>query len=281
MRTRIRSIKPEFFQYEALYDAEQQCGLPLRLAFSGLWCVADREGRFEWRPRALKANVLPYDQVDFDAVLDQLARCGCILKYIVAGREYGVIPSWGKHQVIHHTERASDLPAPSEVTSNGADTVDSPLPHGDITGISRRGREGKGRERKGKENTKTPECGTNHEAIQGEATAPHGAGRDVRLRKQGVPTWLTLFGEAWQRHCGDRVPWKPLAQQLAPLCKKYEPIQVLNAFRGYLTNTEPRYASPARFAATSAQWGLGNGGRPKGPYYPTADEADRAAGIKP
>lgn len=123
------------------------------------------------------------------------------------------------------------------------------------------------------ETTKTPP----------KATAPHGAGRDKNQSepKRSIPTWLTPFGQAWQAHCGDRVPWKPLAQQLAPLCRKYDQSQVLNAFRGYLTNTEPRYASPARFAATSAQWGLGNGGRPTGPHYPTADEADRAAGIKP
>ena len=55
---RIRTIKPEFFRHEALFEAEHRAGLPLRLAFAGLWTAADREGRFKWRPRQLKLDVL-------------------------------------------------------------------------------------------------------------------------------------------------------------------------------------------------------------------------------
>lgn len=91
--------------------------------------------------------------------------------------------------------------------------------------------------------------------------------------------WLRPFGEAWQTRCGESIPWERLEASLLPLCEKFKCAPVLTAFRGYLNDTEPRYASPARFAATSAQWGLGNGSVPKGPHYPTADEADRAAGI--
>jgi hypothetical protein len=43
---RIRTIKPEFFSHEALFDGERETGLPLRLAFIGLLCQCDREGRF-------------------------------------------------------------------------------------------------------------------------------------------------------------------------------------------------------------------------------------------
>lgn len=92
--------------------------------------------------------------------------------------------------------------------------------------------------------------------------------------------WLLPFGKAWQVRCGESIPWERLEASLFPLCQKFKCTPVLTAFRGYLNDTEPRYASPARFAATSAQWGLGNGGPSKGPHYPTADEADRAAGIK-
>lgn len=91
--------------------------------------------------------------------------------------------------------------------------------------------------------------------------------------------WLQPFGKAWQARCGESIPWERLEASLFPLCEKFKCAPVLTAFRGYLNDTEPRYASPARFAATSAQWGLGNGSIPKGPHYPTADEADRAAGI--
>ena len=60
---RIRTIKPEFFHHHRLYRAELDAKLPLRLAFAGLWCAADREGRFEWEPEQLKAAILPYDDI--------------------------------------------------------------------------------------------------------------------------------------------------------------------------------------------------------------------------
>jgi hypothetical protein len=66
---RIRTIKPEFFRHADLYEAEKETGLPLRLAFAGLWTAADREGRFKWRPRELKLDCLPHDEVDFHACL--------------------------------------------------------------------------------------------------------------------------------------------------------------------------------------------------------------------
>src|ERR1035438_7461939 len=73
---RIRTVKPEFFQHEGLFDLEMQVGLPVRLAFVGLWTCCDREGRFPWRPRKLKTDILPYDDLDFAAVLDALAGGG-------------------------------------------------------------------------------------------------------------------------------------------------------------------------------------------------------------
>ena len=67
---RIRTVKPEFFTHEGLFELEKETGLPIRVAFAGLWCAADREGRFKWEPRRLGVQILPYDQVDFSRVLD-------------------------------------------------------------------------------------------------------------------------------------------------------------------------------------------------------------------
>lgn len=110
---RIRTIKPGFFRHEALFDAERGTGLPLRLAFAGLWTAADREGRFKWRPRELKLDCLPHDDVDFAMVLDGLAAIGLIQKYEVDGECFGFIPNWKKHQVINQREAQSCLPEPS------------------------------------------------------------------------------------------------------------------------------------------------------------------------
>ena len=111
---RIRTIKPEFFRHEGLFEAEQETGFPLRVAFAGLWTAADREGRFKWRPRELKLDCLPHDQVDFSRVLDALATRGFIVKYAIGSREFGHIPSWSDHQVINNRESQSDIPPPIE-----------------------------------------------------------------------------------------------------------------------------------------------------------------------
>lgn len=138
---RIRTIKPEFFKHEGIFDAEQETGLPLRLAFAGLWTQCDREGRFAWRPRQLKVDILPYDELDFLRVLDALATRGFIVKYASDGREFGFIPSWHRHQVINNRETASVLPEPSEFIA---------VSDACATRASRDGHAGKA-ERKGKE----------------------------------------------------------------------------------------------------------------------------------
>lgn len=114
---RIRTIKPEFFTHDRLFDAERETKLPLRLAYIGLWCVADREGRFRWEPRRIGAQIFPYDGIDFSRVLDALMTRGFIVKYCKAGVDnvwYGAIPSWRRHQVINNRERSSQLPEPPE-----------------------------------------------------------------------------------------------------------------------------------------------------------------------
>lgn len=137
---RIRTIKPEFFRHEALFEAEQASGLPLRVAYAGLFTAADREGRFKWSPRNLKLDCLPYDEVDFAAVLEALAAAGFIVRYEIGGESYGAIPSWSSHQHINMRERSSGIPGP-----DGASTCTHPPGP-----VPARG-EGKGREEEGKE----------------------------------------------------------------------------------------------------------------------------------
>lgn len=114
MMGRIRTIKPEFFKHEELFDAEIETGLPLRVAFAGLWTVCDREGRFEWRPRALKTDILPYDDVDFSRVLHALATRGFVVMYRVDGKDYGYAPGFLRHQIVNNRESRSKIPGPPE-----------------------------------------------------------------------------------------------------------------------------------------------------------------------
>jgi hypothetical protein len=137
---RIRTIKPDFFRHEGLYEAERKCGLPIRIAFAGIWTAADREGRFRWQPRALKLDCLPYDDVDFELILNALCDAGFIVKY--QGDEtdslYGYIPAWNKHQHINQREAQSILPAPTS-----ANTCTHITAHGEGKGREGKGREGK------------------------------------------------------------------------------------------------------------------------------------------
>jgi hypothetical protein len=118
---RIRTIKPEFFTHAELADLEFDTALPVRLAFIGLWCAADRDGRFKWDPRRLGVQILPYDNVDFDAIMEALNRAGFIDKYEVEGRTFGCVPSFSRHQVINNREQDSSIPA-----RDGSITVTEP-----------------------------------------------------------------------------------------------------------------------------------------------------------
>ncbi|MEM5872110.1 MAG: hypothetical protein QW051_04520 [Candidatus Aenigmatarchaeota archaeon] len=105
---RARNIKPGFFKNEDLAELP-----PLaRLLYAGLWCYADREGKFEWRPKRIKAEILPYDNCDITKLLMSLHSKKFIYKYVVNGEEYGIIPKFNKHQSPHKHEAKSTIPDP-------------------------------------------------------------------------------------------------------------------------------------------------------------------------
>lgn len=112
MRPRTRTIKPEIFADEVLGDLELKTGLPVFRVFVGLWCIADREGRFEWSPRALRGVILPCWEGDMTAALEALASKSYIVRYTVNGKDYGYIRTFKRHQPIHKNEAPSMLPDP-------------------------------------------------------------------------------------------------------------------------------------------------------------------------
>lgn len=108
---RIRTVKPELAAHEGMFDLEEETGLPVRFAWVMLFTVADREGRFPWRPRTIKAQTLPHDNLDFSRVLDAWLTRGFVVKYRVGDEWFGCIPTFNKHQVINNRESSSDLPS--------------------------------------------------------------------------------------------------------------------------------------------------------------------------
>lgn len=113
MKPRIRTVKPELLKHELLFDLEKQTGLPMRIAWVGMFTIADREGRFEWRPRTLKAEIMPYDEgLDFSRLLEAWEKAKMIYRYEVNGESFGWIPTFDRHQTINQREAQSDLPEP-------------------------------------------------------------------------------------------------------------------------------------------------------------------------
>lgn len=107
---RSRNIKPGFFTNDELAECH-----PLgRLLFAGLWTIADKEGRLDDRPKKIKAMLLPFDEADCDALLQQLNDHKFIIRYRVNGECYIQISNWKRHQNPHCKEAASEIPAPIE-----------------------------------------------------------------------------------------------------------------------------------------------------------------------
>lgn len=146
---RIRTIKPEFFRHEGLQDLEAaNPGAYVMLVFAGLWGHCDKAGRFEWKPRTLKLDILPFLDFDMAATLEILARAGQVRRYESNGKQYGVIESFADHQRIGGKEAQEDAkhPEPTECFTD-ASPVEAGKETGEATGKQRGLQEGKGRGR--------------------------------------------------------------------------------------------------------------------------------------
>ncbi len=104
---RARLLKPGFYANEDLAEID----FAGRLLFAGLWTLADREGRLLDRPKRIKAALFPYDNVELDDLLHELAGLHFIVRYEVNGERYIQVVNFLKHQTPHVREPASTLPA--------------------------------------------------------------------------------------------------------------------------------------------------------------------------
>lgn len=137
---RARNIKPGFFENEDLAELPVEA----RLLFIGLWTQADREGRLEDRPKRLKMQMLPMDDVDVDGLLQALHDAGFIYRYGESTRQvrckhqcqYIQVLKFSEHQSPHCKEKESTIPAPDmhgastgEASKRGCETPpDSLIP---------------------------------------------------------------------------------------------------------------------------------------------------------
>jgi len=141
---RIRYLKPDFFKDEDIKELPYEA----RLFYQGLWVQADREGRGEDRPERLKIEIMPYDEVNAEEIMQLLAhhkkngKRPFIVRYEIDGEKYYQIINWQKHQKPHKTERDSDIPPPPKELL----TVKQPLNNRCPTNISVGNGDGDGKE---------------------------------------------------------------------------------------------------------------------------------------
>lgn len=122
---RARNIKPGFFTNDKLVDLPFE----VRLLFIGLWTIADKEGRLEDRPKKIKFELFPGDNVDCDAALSMLASAGFLERYQVGGIDYIQVLNWKKHQNPHVKEVDSVIPTnPARVLAIPTRKPEQPAP---------------------------------------------------------------------------------------------------------------------------------------------------------
>lgn len=149
---RIRTVKPGLFKNEELAE------LPVtaRLLFVGLFCLADKEGRLEDRPKRIKAEIYPYDNIDVSDLLSRLQSAGFIKRYEVGELKLIQVINFKKHQRITGSELQTDSTLPAQgnteetLSNHSGNTLETPRTTG---------REGKGKEgnKEGKGYTPHPE----------------------------------------------------------------------------------------------------------------------------
>ncbi|WP_158993426.1 hypothetical protein [Mucilaginibacter sp. L196] len=130
---RKRYLKPSFFKNEDLAELSPL----IRLFFQGLWCWADREGRLEDRPKRLKSELMPYDNLNIETALNKLVSKNFVVRYKtqINGEQVAAIQiiNFKKHQDVHVNEQQSTIPAP---VLHSTSTVQEPCENGGSTPLN-------------------------------------------------------------------------------------------------------------------------------------------------
>lgn len=149
---RIRTIKPDFWTDEKIGELS----MPARLLFIALWNIADDYGNFANKPKQIKIQTMPYDNVDIQELLSELSSIDLITHYSSDNKEYYHLNNFLKHQKINRpSPPIYPVFCSDSVSNHGTITDTSVINHGTITdnSLGKEGRKGiEGKERKGNNN---------------------------------------------------------------------------------------------------------------------------------
>lgn len=96
----MRQVRPAIWTDENVAELS----ITARLFFIGLWNFADKNGAFVWRPKTLRAQILPYDNVEVSDLLTELLGRNLVTQYSVDGEGYGLISDWRLLQNVSGSE---------------------------------------------------------------------------------------------------------------------------------------------------------------------------------
>jgi len=103
-------LKPGIYKNEAL----AQLGYEAFRLFTGLWCIADRQGRLKDEPGKIEAELFPFkfQRVKIDELLNGLSsgEDPFIIRYEVKGQKYIQVSNFLDHQRPHPKEVQSAIP---------------------------------------------------------------------------------------------------------------------------------------------------------------------------
>lgn len=116
MKLRNRQLHPEFFQDEKIASLKPYS----RLLFTGLWCIADREGRLYDIPMVIHGLIFPFEpKFKIEIMLSELATSKFIVRYRLEDRCFIWIPKFTIYQKVHPNEAQSVIPeVPNDIKCN-------------------------------------------------------------------------------------------------------------------------------------------------------------------
>ncbi|MCE2579563.1 HNH endonuclease [Komagataeibacter sp. FNDCR1] len=91
---RIRSIHPGLWTDEDFVSMSMEA----RILYIGIWSESDDQGAFAWKPRTLKARILPGDNVDAVALLQEMIDAGLVRQSEDEGSPIGLLKNFCKWQ---------------------------------------------------------------------------------------------------------------------------------------------------------------------------------------
>ena len=247
---RIRSIKPEFWVSEQIAE----CSTNARLTFVGMWNFCDDNGVHPAKPKTLKAELFPMDDITAAAVGDwvsELVRAGLVAEFESEGERYWHVTGWTRHQKIdrpsfkHPTPPAPNSSSPRRtLDESSASPRRAPPPGEDRSGV----------DRSGEEKAASPKA---------RPAAPV-ATRGTRLPKDWVLT------DDLRQYCVDTRP-------------NLDPDEIAEGFRDYWISKAGKDALKVDWIATWRRWVREQRQRAGGVAHqsrPTALHADDMIGIE-